>query len=138
MPVEKASFTFVEDDVRLHLAHLPTSQIADIVQWLRLFEGNVFETRTQPRPPPVWLFDVPIVERPGSLPPARRSSGNSASSARIGSLGSMSVGRRPHSPQSCSEYSAPALFTPTQDGKLRMVVDYRMLNAQTVRDRNRT
>ena len=27
------------------------------------------------------------------------------------------------------------LFTPKKDGKLRMVVDYRMLNTQTVRDR---
>ena len=37
--------------------------------------------------------------------------------------------------RSRSEYSAPVLFTPKKDGKLRMVVDYRMLNAQTVRDR---
>jgi hypothetical protein len=37
--------------------------------------------------------------------------------------------------RSSSNYSAPVLFTPKKDGKLRMVVDYRMLNAQTARDR---
>ena len=37
--------------------------------------------------------------------------------------------------RSRSEYSAPVLFTPNKDSKLIMVVDYRMLNAQTVRDR---
>ena len=37
--------------------------------------------------------------------------------------------------RSSSNYSAPVLFTPKKDGKLRMVVDYRMLNTQTVRDR---
>ncbi len=37
--------------------------------------------------------------------------------------------------RSSSNYSAPVLFTPKKDGKLRMVVDYRMINTQTVRDR---
>jgi hypothetical protein len=72
-PGEQSSFSFVEDDVRLHLAYLPTVQIDAIVQRLRLFEGDVFETRTQPRPPPVRPgFDVPIIEKLGSEPPARR------------------------------------------------------------------
>jgi hypothetical protein len=133
-PVEKASFAFVEEDVRLHLAHLPTSQIDDIVQRLRLFEGNVFETRTQPRPPPVRPFDVPIVERPGSLPLARRPypvapHHQPELDRQVQALLDAGLIRR-----SRSEYSAPVLFTPKKDGKLRMVVDYRMLNAQTVRD----
>ena len=62
-PVPRMSFSFVEDDVRVHLAHLPTAQIDEVVQRLRAFEGDVFETRTQPRPPPVREFDLPIVER---------------------------------------------------------------------------
>ena len=47
-PAERTSFSFVEDDVRLHLAHLPTVQIDAVVHRLRAFEGDVFETRTQP------------------------------------------------------------------------------------------
>jgi len=37
--------------------------------------------------------------------------------------------------ESLSEYAAPVLFAPKKDGKLRLCIDYRMLNAQTVRDR---
>jgi hypothetical protein len=100
-----------------------------------LFEGNVFETRTQPRPPPVRPFDVPIVERPGSVPPARRPypvapHHQPELDRQVQALLDAGLIRR-----SRSEYSAPVLFTPKKDGKLRMVVDYRMLNAQTVRDR---
>ncbi len=62
----------MEDDVRVHLAYLPTVQVNDIVQVLRMFEGDVFETRTQPRPTTVLPgFDVPIIEKPGSEHPAR-------------------------------------------------------------------
>ena len=34
-----------------------------------------------------------------------------------------------------SEYAAPVLFAPKKDGKLRLCIDYRLLNQQTVRDR---
>ena len=69
---ERTAFSFVEDEVRLHLAHLPALQIDEVVERLRVFDGDVFETRKQPRPPPEREFDVPIVEKPGMEPPARR------------------------------------------------------------------
>ena len=68
-PATRTSFSFVEDEVRVHLAHLPVAQIDEVVQRLRAFEGDVFETRAQPRPPPVREVDVPIVEKPGFEPP---------------------------------------------------------------------
>jgi hypothetical protein len=135
-PPEQSSFSFVENDVRLHLAHLPTGQIDAIVQRLQRFEGDVFETRTQPRPPPVRPgFDVPITEKLGSEPPARRPypvapHHQPELDRQVKTLLDAGIIRRSSSP-----YSAPVLFTPKKDGKLRMVVDYRMLNAQTVRDR---
>ncbi len=68
-PSACASFLFVEEEVRAQLAHLPESQHDEIVSRLCAFEGDVFETRTQPQPPPIRPgFDVPIVEKEGSEP----------------------------------------------------------------------
>ena len=36
---------------------------------------------------------------------------------------------------SFSAFAAPVLFAPKEDGKLRLCIDYRLLNARTVRDR---
>eukprot|EP00961_Rhodomonas_salina_P178647 2409776-Rhodomonas_salina.1 len=38
-------------------------------------------------------------------------------------------------PPSYSPYGAPVLFAPKKDGGLRLCLDYRALNAQTVKDR---
>lgn len=46
------SFSFVESEVREHLAHLPAAEIEAIVQRLQGFESDVFETRSMPRAPP--------------------------------------------------------------------------------------
>jgi hypothetical protein len=134
-PMERSSFSFVEDDVHCHLAYLPTAQIDAILQCLRLCEDDVFETSTQPRPPPSRSFDVPIVEKPDSEPPAHRSypvvpHHQPELDRQVKALMDAGIIR-----SSRSQYSSPVLFSPKKDGKLRMVVDYRMLNAQTVRDR---
>jgi hypothetical protein len=137
-PSERSSFSFVEEDVRVHLAYLPGLQIDAIVQRLREFEGDVFETRTQPRPPPERLgFDVPTIEKAGSEPSARQPypvapHHQPELDRQVKALFDAGIIRR-----SSSNYSAPVLFTPKKDGKLRMATacDYRMLNAQTVRHR---
>jgi hypothetical protein len=126
----------VEEEVRTQLAHLPEAQLHVIVSRLCAFEDDVFETRTQPRPPPIRPgFDVPIVEKEGSEPPARRPypvapHHQQELDHQVKALFDAGIIRR-----SSSNCSAPVLFTPKNDGKLRMVVDYRMLNSQTVRDR---
>ncbi len=134
-PMERSSFSFVEDDVHCHLAYLPTAQIDAILQCLRLCEDDVFETSTQPRPPPSRPFDVPIVEKPDSEPPVHRSypvvpHHQPELDRQVKALMDAGIIR-----SSRSQYSSPVLFSPKKDGKLRMVVDYLMLNAQTVRDR---
>jgi len=136
-PSARASFSFVEEEVRAQLAYLPESQLHEIVsRRLRSFEGDVFETRTQLRPPPIRPgFEVPIVEKEGSEPQARRPypvapHHQPELDRQVKALFDAGIIRR-----SSSNYSAPVLFTPKKDGKLRMVVDYRMLNTQTVRDR---
>ena len=132
-PAERTSFSFVKDDVRLHLAHLPTVQIDAVVQRLRAFEGDVFETRTQPRPPPVRQLDVPIVENPGSEPPARRPypvapHHQPGLDHKVKALLDAGIIRYSF----LTPYSAPVLLTPKEDDKPRMIVDYRQLNSQTV------
>lgn len=128
-PSERSSFSFVEDDVREHLSHLPTVQVDAIVQQLRVFEVDVFETRTQPRPPQARPgFDVPIIERPDSEPPARRPypvapHHQPELDRQVKALFDPGIIRH-----SSSSYSAQVLFTPKKDGKLRMVVNYSMLS----------
>jgi hypothetical protein len=109
----------------VHLSCSPGVQIDTIVQRLCEFEGDVFETRTQPRPPPVRPgFDVPIIEKAGSEPPASRpypvaQHHQPELDCQVKALFDTGIILR-----SSSNYSAQVLFTPKKDGKLRMVVNY--------------
>ena len=130
-----ASFDFVEREVRQHLAHLPDHQVEDVLARLRVFESDVFETRVMPRLPPIRELDLDITERPGSRPVARRPypvapQHLSELDRQIQVLLEAGIIRR-----SVSAYGAPVLFAPKKDGKLRLCMDYRMLNLQTVRDK---
>ena len=135
VPEPTASFQFVEREVRRHLSHLPAQQVEDVLKRLRVFEPDVFETRVMPRLPPHRELDLDITERPGSRPVARRPYSVapqhlSELDRQIQVLLSAGIIRR-----SVSAYAAPVLFAPKKDGKLRLCMDYRMLNLQTVRDK---
>lgn len=105
-----------------------------MVQRLRAFEGDVFETRSMPRLPPFRQLDLDITVRPGSEPIHLRPYTVAPHllpelDRQIQLLDAGII--RP----SISPYAAPVLFAPKKDGKLRMRVDYRKLNLQTVRDK---
>ena len=130
-----SSFEFVEREVRHHLAHLGDDQIEAVLARLRVFESDVFETRTMPRLPPLRELDLDITERPGSRPVARRAypvapQHRAELDRQINVLLEAGIIRR-----SVSPYAAPVLFAPKKDGKLRLCMDYRDLNRQTVRDK---
>ena len=131
----ECSFAFIEADVREHLGHLEDSMVESVVARLRSFEADVFETRSMPRAPPHRPIDLDITLRQDAEPIARRAYPVAAHhlpelDRQIQLL--LNAGMiRP----SFSDYAAPILFTPKKDGKLRLVCDYRALNAQTVRDR---
>lgn len=58
----------MERKVRNSLRHLPDGEVDLVVQRLRAFEGDVFETRSMPRLPPFRQLDLDITVRPGSEP----------------------------------------------------------------------
>merc|ERR1712127_124501 len=97
---------------------------------------HVFETRTMPRAPPhrkvdldVTLRDAePVYRRPYPVAAHHMQELN----RQIKVLLDAGIIR-----SSASAYGAPVLFAPKADGKLRLCVDYRALNAKTVRDRER-
>ena len=129
------SFDFVEADVREHLAHLPSAEVDAVVGRLQSYEDDVFETRSLPKAPPYRSIDLDITIRPGCQPPRRRAYPVAPHhlaelDRQIQLLLDAGMIRN-----SVSEYAAPVLFAPKKDGKLRLCIDYRMLNQQTVRDR---
>ena len=129
------SFDFVEADVRAHLAHLPSTEVDAVVERLKHYECDVFETRSLPKAPPFRSIDLDITIRPGCEPPKRRAYPVAPHhlaelDRQIQLLLDAGMIRN-----SMSEYAAPVLFAPKKDGKLRLCIDYRLLNQQTVRDR---
>ena len=133
-PQGERSFDFVESEVRAQLGHLPQDMTRDIFHILRGYEPTVFETRTMPRMAPHRDLDLAIDETPGSRPVASRPYPVAPQhlpelARQIDVLARAGIIRR-----STSYYASPVLFAPKKDGKLRLCIDYRRLNAQTLRD----
>ena len=131
----QSSFDFVEREVRQYLSECSLAQVEAVLQRLRVFEPDVFETRTMPRIAPRRQLDLDITEVPGARPVARRPYPVAPHllpelDRQISALLSAGIIRH-----SVSPYAAPVLFAPKKDGKLRLCTDYRMLNRQTVRDK---
>ena len=100
-------------------------------KWLKVW--NPVEAN---RLPPVRKVDHAIDLVPGSLPTARRAYGMSREQASVvkGYIDDM-LGKGYIRP-STSPYAAPVLIVKKPDGGLRVCVDYRALNALTIRNRN--
>ena len=112
---------------------LPTSAHARITQ---LISDNA-ELFTEPStlPPSRAQHDHTIEMEPGSKPPFRhpfRLSGEEKEELR---KQLEQLLERDHIRPSKSPYGAPVLFVRKKDGSLRLCIDYRALNKQTVRDR---
>ena len=106
----------------------------DILQILRGYEPTVFETRTIPRLAPHRDLDLTIDETPGARPVASRPYPVATQhlpelSRQIDVLARAGIIRR-----NTNYYASPVLFAPKKDEKLRLCIDYRRLNAQTLRD----
>ena len=73
--------------------------------------------------------------KPGSVPPARPGYRMSAMEREECRRQVVDLLKRGYIRPSTSEYSAPILFVRKKDGSMRMCIDYRALNNQTVADR---
>lgn len=88
-----------------------------------------------PGPPPHRKMVHRIDEKDGALPvhgPIYRLSEKELETLRGHLKTELEAGRiQP----SCSPYGSPVLFVPKKDGKLRLCIDYRALNKQTIKNR---
>jgi len=128
------SFDFVISEVRTQLAHLSTQQVEDNLLLLGGFEKIVFETRAMPQMPPVHQLDMDITETADARPVAMRHYPVAPQhmpqlERQIKALLDAGI-----ICENVSLYASPVLFAPKKDGKLRLCVDYRRLNRQTLRD----
>ncbi len=128
-------FSFIELEVHTNLAHVPAAVREGVIQRLRTYEPKVFETRKLPRLATHRGLDMDITEYPGARPVARRPYRVTPQlkpelNRQLDLLLEAGIIRKSYSP-----YASPCLFAPKADGSLRLCVDYRQLNLQTVCDR---
>jgi len=76
-----------------------------------------------------------IIEEPNTVPPCKQTYRLSKSEVAILKTQLDEMLQKDFIRPSDSPYGAPVLFAPKPDGTLRMVLDYRELNRQTVKDR---
>ena len=98
------------------------------------YEPTVFATRDMPRLAPHRQWDLDITEVEGARPVAGRPYPVAPQylpelNRQIAVLEEVGIIRR-----SQSLYGAPVLFAPKKDGRLRLCIDYRKLNRQTLQD----
>jgi hypothetical protein len=130
-----SAFSFIELEVHTNLDHMPAAVREGVIQWLRTYEPTVFETRKLSRLAPRRGLDMDITEYSGARPVVRRSyrvatQYKAELNRQLDLLLEADIIRKSYSP-----YASPCLFAPKTDGSLRLCVDYRQLNLQTVRDR---
>lgn len=97
--------------------------------------AEVFTEDLPPGLPPHRKLQHRIDEKEGAIPvngPIYRLSQNELDTLRTYLQEEVEAGRiQP----SCSPYGSPVLFVPKKDGKLRLCIDYRALNKQTIKNR---
>ena len=132
-PTER-SFDFVEAEVCTQLSHLSHMKQDAMASLLETHEPTVFETRTIPRLAPHRQWDLDITEEEGARPMAARPypvapqhlPGLNLQIAALEKAGIICRSRNLN--------GALVLFAPKKDGKLRLCIDYRKLNRQTLRE----
>ena len=123
------------DDAEIGISAPSAQELGDIPEWIRKEYGTVLREELPPQMPPTRSVDHQIPLKPDMPPPFR-------GIFRLSQLELRELKRQLDqllkdgkiSP-STSPYGAPVLFVKKKDGKLRMCIDYRALNSQTIQNR---
>ena len=97
---------------------------------------NVWNPVEANKLPPHRKVDHPIELQAGAVPPAKRAYGMSREQATVVKGYVEEMLGKGYIRASTSPYAAPVLIVKKPDGGLRICVDYRALNALTIRNRN--
>ena len=124
----------MEAEVREQLSHLFRQKQDTIVGILGVYEPTVFETREMPHLAPHHHQDLHITKMEGARPQAVRPYLVAPQHLPKFNTQIEVLERAGIIHHSKSLYSASVLFSPKKDGKLRLCIDYRKFNRQTLRD----
>ena len=123
------------DDMGISISASTIQQLDDIPNWIRKDYGTVLREELPPQMPPTRSVDHQIPLKPDMPPPFKGIFRLSQLELRELKRQLDQLLRDGKIKPSTSPYGAPVLFVKKKDGKLRMCIDYRALNSQTIQNR---
>ena len=130
-----ATIREANDDTGISISASTVQQLDEIPDWIRKDYGTVLREELPPEMPPTRSVDHQIPLKPDMPPPFK-------GIFRLSQLELRELKRQLDQllkdgkiKPSTSPYGAPVLFVKKKDGKLRMCIDYRALNSQTIQNR---
>src|SRR5215471_11655333 len=112
-----------------------TSDLSNVPQPLRLRYSDFFSTHKAEQQPPHRAVDHAIELKPGAEPPYMRMYNLSPAELKVLGEYINKALAKGWIRESKSPAGAPVLFAPKKNGELRLCVDYRGLNAMTIKNR---
>src|SRR4030095_17099405 len=114
---------------------VPEDEI-NVPEWIRNEYGMVLHEALPLQMPPTWTVDHQIPLKPDMPPPFKGIFRLSQLELRELKKQLEKLLKDGKIRPSTSPYGAPVLFIKKKDGKLRMCIDYRALNSQTIQNRS--
>jgi hypothetical protein len=130
-----ATIREANDDTGISISASIIQQLDDIPNWIRKDYGTVLREELPPQMPPTRSVDHQIPLKPDMPPPFKGIFRLSQLELRELKRQLDQLLRDGKIKPSTSPYGAPVLFVKKKDGKLRMCIDYRALNSQTIQNR---
>src|SRR6266496_4906169 len=130
-----ATIQEANDDMGISISASIIQQLDDIPNWIRKDYGTVLREELPPQMPPTRSVDHQIPLKPDMPPPFKGIFRLSQLELRELKWQLDQLLKDGKIRPSTSPYGAPVLFAKKKDGKLRMCIDYRALNSQTIQNR---